>query len=71
MIDEFQVLLAGADRSAAEAVELLESLARKGRSYGIHLVLSSQTVLGVEALLRQARLDLRPVPGARRAAGRR
>ena len=29
---------------------LLESLARKGRSYGIHLILASQTVLGVEAL---------------------
>ena len=28
-------------------------------------------MLGVEALLRQARLDLRPVPGADRAAGRR
>ncbi|GIF65134.1 cell division protein FtsK [Asanoa ishikariensis] len=50
VIDEFQVLLAGADRAATEAVTLLESLARKGRSYGIHLVLASQTVLGVEAL---------------------
>ena len=44
------MLLAGTDRLAAEAVALLESLARKGRSYGIHLVLASQTVLGVEAL---------------------
>ncbi|GAA0438816.1 cell division protein FtsK [Actinoplanes capillaceus] len=50
VIDEFQVLLAGNDPMAAEAVALLESLARKGRSYGIHLVLASQTVLGVEAL---------------------
>ncbi|AGL21394.1 FtsK/SpoIIIE domain-containing protein [Actinoplanes sp. N902-109] len=50
VIDEFQVLLAGNDPMAAEAVQLLESLARKGRSYGIHLVLASQTVLGVEAL---------------------
>lgn len=50
VIDEFHVLLAGADRLATEAVGLLESLARKGRSYGIHLVLSSQTVHGVEAL---------------------
>lgn len=50
VIDEFQVLLAGTDRAATEAVTLLESLARKGRSYGIHLVLASQTVLGVEAL---------------------
>jgi len=50
VIDEFQVLLAGNDPMANEAVQLLESLARKGRSYGIHLILASQTVLGVEAL---------------------
>ncbi|REF96594.1 FtsK/SpoIIIE family protein [Asanoa ferruginea] len=50
VVDEFQVLLAGGDRTATEAVTLLESLARKGRSYGIHLILASQTVLGVEAL---------------------
>jgi DNA segregation ATPase FtsK/SpoIIIE, S-DNA-T family len=50
VIDEFQVLLAGNDPMAMEAVGLLESLARKGRSYGIHLILASQTVLGVEAL---------------------
>ncbi len=50
VIDEFQVLLSGGDAMAAEAVTLLESLARKGRSFGIHLVLASQTVLGVEAL---------------------
>jgi S-DNA-T family DNA segregation ATPase FtsK/SpoIIIE len=50
VIDEFQVLLAGNDPMALEAVGLLESLARKGRSYGIHLILASQTVLGVEAL---------------------
>jgi len=50
VIDEFQVLLAGNDAMAGEAVRLLESLARKGRSYGIHLILASQTVLGVEAL---------------------
>ncbi len=50
VIDEFQVLLAGTDPLAIEAVSLLESLARKGRSYGIHLVLASQTVMGVEAL---------------------
>jgi DNA segregation ATPase FtsK/SpoIIIE, S-DNA-T family len=50
VIDEFQVLLAGNDPTAAESVALLESLARKGRSYGIHLILASQTILGVEAL---------------------
>jgi S-DNA-T family DNA segregation ATPase FtsK/SpoIIIE len=50
VIDEFQVLLAGTDRIAMEAVSLLESVARKGRSFGIHLILASQTVRGIEAL---------------------
>ena len=50
VIDEFQVLLQGTDRLAREAVALLESLARKGRSYGIHLILASQTIRGVESL---------------------
>ena len=50
VIDEFQVLLAGNDALAREAVALLEELARKGRSYGIHLVLASQSMSGIEAL---------------------
>ena len=50
VIDEFQVLLQGTDRLAREAVALLESLARKGRSYGIHMILASQTIRGVESL---------------------
>ncbi|HET6213544.1 MAG TPA: FtsK/SpoIIIE domain-containing protein, partial [Micromonosporaceae bacterium] len=50
VIDEFHVLFAGNDALAREATALLEELARKGRSYGIHLVLASQTVSGVEAL---------------------
>jgi len=50
VVDEFQVLLTGGGSLTTEAVGLLESLARKGRSYGIHLVLASQTALGVEAL---------------------
>ncbi|HEX2417437.1 MAG TPA: FtsK/SpoIIIE domain-containing protein, partial [Micromonosporaceae bacterium] len=50
VIDEFHVLFAGNDKLAAEAVALLEDLARKGRSYGVHLILSSQTSSGIEAL---------------------
>jgi S-DNA-T family DNA segregation ATPase FtsK/SpoIIIE len=50
VIDEFQVLLAGRDALANEAVSLLEDLARRGRSQGIHLVLASQDVSGIEAL---------------------
>jgi hypothetical protein len=50
VIDEFHVLFAGNDSLARQAVELLEDLARKGRSFGIHLVLASQSVSGIEAL---------------------
>jgi len=50
VIDEFQVLLAGHDALATEAAILLEDLARRGRSQGIHLVLASQDVSGIQAL---------------------
>jgi DNA segregation ATPase FtsK/SpoIIIE, S-DNA-T family len=50
VVDEFQVLLAGRDAVATEAVDLLEDLARRGRSQGIHLILASQDVSGIEAL---------------------
>jgi hypothetical protein len=40
VIDEFPLLLNGSDAAA----DLLESLARKGRSYGIHLILVSRSV---------------------------
>lgn len=50
VIDEFHVLFAGNDALAREAVALLEELARKGRSYGIHLILASQSMSGIEAL---------------------
>jgi hypothetical protein len=50
VVDEFHVLFSGNDRVAAQAAATLEELARKGRSYGIHLILASQTIAGVEAL---------------------
>jgi DNA segregation ATPase FtsK/SpoIIIE, S-DNA-T family len=50
VIDEFQVLLGGRDAVTTEAASLLEDLARRGRSQGIHLVLASQDVTGIEAL---------------------
>lgn len=50
VIDEFQVLLSGRDAVAREAADLLEDLARRGRSQGIHLVLASQDLRGIEAL---------------------
>ncbi|MER7460403.1 FtsK/SpoIIIE domain-containing protein [Micromonospora sp. NPDC126480] len=54
VVDEFHVLLAGNDALARESVDLLEELARKGRSYGVHLVLASQATTGIEALYGRA-----------------
>lgn len=50
IIDEFQVLFDGNDDVTAEAVLLFEQLARQGRAYGIHMLLSSQTVSGISGL---------------------
>ena len=50
IVDEFQVLFSGNDSLSKQAVAILENLARKGRSYGVHLVLASQTTSGIEAL---------------------
>nr|WP_091552504.1 FtsK/SpoIIIE domain-containing protein [Micromonospora pattaloongensis] len=50
VIDEFPALLDGRDALADEAVSLLESLARRGRSYGIHLLLASRRLRDVPAL---------------------
>lgn len=49
-IDEFHVLFQGNDDTAKRAAALLEDVARRGRSYGIHLILASQSVSGIEAL---------------------
>ncbi|GAA3617496.1 FtsK/SpoIIIE domain-containing protein [Kineosporia mesophila] len=50
VIDEFHVLLKGTDDTAKRSVALLEEIARKGRSYGIHLIMASQSVSGIESL---------------------
>lgn len=49
VIDEFHLLLTGTDRVATEAAGLLESLARGGRTYGIHLIMCSRGIRGVKA----------------------
>ncbi|ASO22801.1 ESX-1 secretion system protein EccCa1 [Actinoalloteichus hoggarensis] len=48
VIDEFQYLFAARDEVTSMAAALLEDVARRGRSQGIHLVLSSQDVSGIE-----------------------
>jgi DNA segregation ATPase FtsK/SpoIIIE, S-DNA-T family len=49
VVDEFQYLFAERDAVTRAATQLLEDVARRGRSQGIHLVLASQDVSGIEA----------------------
>ncbi|SDD65182.1 FtsK/SpoIIIE domain-containing protein [Actinokineospora iranica] len=49
VIDEFQALFVGRDQITQQAATLLEDVARRGRSQGIHLVLASQDIAGIEA----------------------
>ncbi len=50
VIDEFHELFGGDDDMTRGAVDTMERLARKGRAYGVHLVLASQTLSGIQAL---------------------
>lgn len=49
VIDEFQYLFSERDAVTKAALILLEDVSRRGRSQGIHLVLASQDVSGIEA----------------------
>jgi hypothetical protein len=51
LIDEFQVLFEEDDEFTRTALLNLERLAKKGRAYGIHLVLASQTLSGITNIL--------------------
>lgn len=66
VIDEFQVLLQG--EGGAQALEVLIDLARRGRSFGIHLVLASQNVAGIAELYTKADALFKNMP--LRIAGR-
>jgi hypothetical protein len=50
VLDEFQVLLAADDELAEESTALLERLIRLGRAYGLHVVLATQTLEGIQRL---------------------
>lgn len=52
VIDEFQELFVRDDKVAAECAMLLDRLVRQGRSFGIHVVLSSQSLAGAYSLPR-------------------
>lgn len=61
VIDEFQVLFDRTDKVTSRANNLLDALVRKGRSYGIHLVMASQTLAGMhmkKAILTQMGLRI-------------
>ncbi len=47
IVDEFQVPLSDQYRGASEVAELLDDIAKRGRSFGIHLILSSQSLAGI------------------------
>lgn len=50
LIDEFQVLFAEGRQVAESAEKLLSQLLKQGRSFGIHVLLSTQTLKGINAL---------------------
>ena len=52
VIDEFQELFVRDDRLASDCAMLLDRLVRQGRSFGIHVVLSSQSLAGAHSLPR-------------------
>ena len=50
IIDEFQKLFERDDKIAQQASHLIERVLREGRAFGIHLVLASQTIQGMQGL---------------------
>ena len=53
IVDEFQGLFAGDRHHLAEVEPILTRLLRQGRSFGIHLILATQTLKGIDALQKQ------------------
>ena len=52
LIDEFQELFVEEDKLASQASLILDRIVRQGRSFGIHAILSSQTLAGAYSLPR-------------------
>ncbi len=52
VIDEFQELFVRDDRLAGDCAMLLDRLVRQGRSFGMHVILSSQSLAGAYSLPR-------------------
>ena len=58
LIDEFQVLFEKEDALAQEASALLDYLARQGRAFGVHLLLATQTLRGIQQHVRALSANL-------------
>ena len=50
IFDEFHVLFARNDKIGMAASDMLETLIRQGRGFGIHVLLGSQSLSGIDAL---------------------
>ena len=50
IIDEFQILFSEGRRVAEGAEKMLNQLLRQGRAYGIHVLLATQTLKGIQSL---------------------
>ncbi|MCX2755316.1 FtsK/SpoIIIE domain-containing protein [Gordonia sp. 4N] len=50
IIDEFQKLFERDDKIAQQASHLIERILREGRAFGLHIVLASQTIQGMQGL---------------------
>jgi len=59
IIDEFQVLLNGDMKTSMFVSKALDDIGRRGRSFGIHLILSSQSLSGVDISQTLSHLGLR------------
>jgi hypothetical protein len=60
IIDEFQKLFEQDDRTAQHASHLIERILREGRAFGLHIILASQTIQGMQGLDRHV-LSLVPM----------
>lgn len=52
LVDEFQEFFAEDDAVATQSAQILDRLVRQGRSFGVHLLLGSQTLAGSYTLAR-------------------
>jgi len=59
IIDEFQVLLSGDMKTSTFVSKALDDIGRRGRSFGINLILSSQSLSGVDISQTLSHLGLR------------